>query len=167
MAIATLADLYGNPKVFTGVVKIRKGMAAQLILDTKSTGGLHKWFNLLARDILKRVKRSDPSAMKTRRICRTIIDITDSQGKAAIIGAYAQAINTIAPVVLAIAAYHLFAQNALQGSAPNALQFSMKAPVLETPIDFVAAVLFFGASAFILGYSIVTSGLKKDLKKAD
>ena len=166
MAIATLADLYGNPKVFTGVVKIRKGMAAQLILDTKSTGGLHKWFNLLARDILKRVHRSDPSAMKTRRICRTIIDITDSQGKAAIIGAYAQALNTIAPVVLAITAYHLFAQNALQGS-PNALKFSMAAPVLETPIHFISAFLFFGASAFILGYSIVTSGMKRDLKRAD
>ena len=28
MAIATLADLYNNPNVFTGVVKIRKGLAA-------------------------------------------------------------------------------------------------------------------------------------------
>ena len=26
MAIATLNELYGNPKVFTGVVKIRKGL---------------------------------------------------------------------------------------------------------------------------------------------
>jgi len=53
MAIATLADLYDNPKVFTGVVKIRKGMAAKLILDTKSTGGLHKWFYHLAKNILR------------------------------------------------------------------------------------------------------------------
>ncbi len=38
MAIATLADLYNNPKVFTGVVKIRKGLACQLIADTKTVG---------------------------------------------------------------------------------------------------------------------------------
>ena len=45
----------GQPffKVFTGVVKIRKGMAAKLILDTKSTGGLHKWFYHLAKNILR------------------------------------------------------------------------------------------------------------------
>ena len=35
MAIATLADLYNNHDVFTGVVKIRKFFAAKLILDTK------------------------------------------------------------------------------------------------------------------------------------
>eukprot|EP01035_Chromulina_nebulosa_P018819 gene18819-24591_t len=41
MAIATLHDLYNNPKVFTGVVKIRKGLAAKLILDTTTIEGLH------------------------------------------------------------------------------------------------------------------------------
>lgn len=34
MAIATLADLYNNPKVFTGVVKIRKGLAVKLLNET-------------------------------------------------------------------------------------------------------------------------------------
>lgn len=34
MAIATLADLYNNPLVFTGVVKIRKGLAVRLINGT-------------------------------------------------------------------------------------------------------------------------------------
>ena len=32
MAIATLDACFDNPRVFTGVVKIRKGMAARLIL---------------------------------------------------------------------------------------------------------------------------------------
>ena len=34
MAIATLDTLYGNPKVFSDVVKIWKGMLCQLILQT-------------------------------------------------------------------------------------------------------------------------------------
>merc|ERR1711988_1564504 len=36
MAIATLNELYDNPKVFTGVVKIRKCQAAKLILDLRA-----------------------------------------------------------------------------------------------------------------------------------
>jgi hypothetical protein len=159
MAIATLADLYDNPKVFTGVVKIRKGMAAQLILDTKSTGGLHKWFNILARDILSRVKPADPSAMKTKRICKTIISITDHEGQAAIIGNYAQAINTLSPVILAVTAFHLFGH--------SALKFALTLPKLVTISDFIAAFFFFGAAAFILGYSITLSGRKQGLRRAD
>ena len=167
MAIATLADLYGNPKVFTGVVKIRKGMAAQLILDTKSTGGLHKWFNILSRNILSRIDPADPTAMKTRRICNTIIRITNSEGQAAIMGSYAQAMNAFSPVVVAVAAYHLFARNALQPDASNVLKFGISLPVLATPLDLVAAVSFFGASAFILGYGISTAAQKKELTRAD
>ena len=49
MAIATLAECYRNPKVFTGVVKIRKGMAARLIMDASSVGGVHYWFNHFAK----------------------------------------------------------------------------------------------------------------------
>lgn len=168
MAIATLADLYDNPKVFTGVVKIRKGMAAQLILDTKSTGGLHKWFNILARDILKKVKPSDPSAKKTKDICMKIIKITNNEGKAAIRGGYAQAINTISPVVIAITSYHLFARNVLhEVKGSEVLKFVMVVPKLETIMDYVSAILFFSAIAFILGYGITLSRQKKELKRAD
>ena len=44
MAIATLTELYNNPKVFTGVVKIRKGLAVRLINGVSNEEGLHKWF---------------------------------------------------------------------------------------------------------------------------
>lgn len=54
MAIATLSDLYNNPKVFTGVVKIRKGLTAKLILQSTNIRGLHVWFNKLSNDILAR-----------------------------------------------------------------------------------------------------------------
>eukprot|EP00596_Hydrurales_sp_CCMP1899_P005038 CAMPEP_0119051122 /NCGR_PEP_ID=MMETSP1177-20130426/72846_1 /TAXON_ID=2985 /ORGANISM="Ochromonas sp, Strain CCMP1899" /LENGTH=760 /DNA_ID=CAMNT_0007030225 /DNA_START=123 /DNA_END=2405 /DNA_ORIENTATION=+ len=168
MAIATLADLYDNPKVFTGVVKIRKGMAAQLILDTKTTGGLHKWFNILAKDILRRVKRSDPTAIKTRKICNIIIKITDNQGQAAIMDSYAQIVNTICPVVIAITSYHLFWNNCLHlVEGQSAKRFSMALPVLLQPVDYIAAIFFFGAIAFILGYSIAMSGTKRKLRRAD
>ncbi len=55
MAIATLAELYNNPQVFTGVVKIRKGLAVLLINDTTTEADLHKWFHKFATEILSKV----------------------------------------------------------------------------------------------------------------
>ena len=40
MAIATLALCYNNRDVFTGVVKIRKGQAVQLIMGSTSLDSL-------------------------------------------------------------------------------------------------------------------------------
>lgn len=100
MAIATLAEVYNNPKVFTGVVKIRKGLAVKLILDTKTVGGLHKWFYLMALDILKKVPANDPNAAKTREICGTIINLTQKIGRKAVMVSYAQAIAGIATIMI-------------------------------------------------------------------
>ena len=56
MAIATLVECFDNPKLFTGVVKIRKGMAARLIVDTqKGHGAVLKWFRHFGEHILDRV----------------------------------------------------------------------------------------------------------------
>ena len=77
MAIATLADLYNNPQVFTGVVKIRKGLALRLMKGVDTLEGLHKWFNCMAAKILKAVPSEDPNAAATRRICHEILAVTD------------------------------------------------------------------------------------------
>ena len=50
MAIATLAACYNNPKVFTGVVKIRKGQAVELIMASTSMSNLKR---ILAHYTLK------------------------------------------------------------------------------------------------------------------
>jgi farnesyl-diphosphate farnesyltransferase len=44
MAIGTLAEVYNNPKTFSSVVKIRKGMTARLIRKTKDPKALRKVF---------------------------------------------------------------------------------------------------------------------------
>ena len=44
MAIATMAEIYNNPDVFRGNVKIRKGVAAQLILNTRNIDDVKKTF---------------------------------------------------------------------------------------------------------------------------
>lgn len=98
MAIATLSELYNNPKVFTGVVKIRKGQAALLIRDTTTKAGLHKWFNSFAKDIMRRIPKSDPTAGTTRRICSDIIKLTTPNARRQIASSYLSMAGTIATV---------------------------------------------------------------------
>ena len=110
MAIATLAEMYNNKKVFTGVVKIRKCQAAKLILDTKTVGGLHKWFNVLSRNIMNRIPEADPTAARTRVACETAIRLTQAQATREIAGNYAQVGNVTASTALAISTWQIFSK---------------------------------------------------------
>ncbi len=84
MAIATLDKCYHNADVFTGVVKIRKGMSCLLINDTTDMYGVHGIFHRFARSIMRKADdvRSkgyvDPSYDRTIRACHTIIDLTQT-----------------------------------------------------------------------------------------
>ncbi len=62
MAIATLAKVYNNPDVFTGVVKIRKGLTAKLMMEVAGFESLKSYFNFFARDILSRLSTTDPNS---------------------------------------------------------------------------------------------------------
>mmetsp|Transcript_31223 Transcript_31223/g.52206 ORF Transcript_31223/g.52206 Transcript_31223/m.52206 type:complete len:773 (-) Transcript_31223:287-2605(-) len=171
MAIATLADLYNNPKVFTGVVKIRKGMAAQLILDTKTVGGLHKWFNILSRRILAAVPETDPNAGSTKKILQEIIAITDKEAQTAIAGAYAQAFTVAASVLVVVCVYYLFAVDALVQTGSFTLDASVfsffsQQQGARSSGQSIALLVMSSCLALILGYSIVASG-RKGLKRAD
>jgi len=60
MAMATLAEVYNNPKVFTGVVKIRKGLAARLMLHTRNMDEVMKSFKKFLRIIESKMNSNDP-----------------------------------------------------------------------------------------------------------
>uniref|UniRef100_A0A7S2M2J8 isopentenyl-diphosphate Delta-isomerase n=1 Tax=Zooxanthella nutricula TaxID=1333877 RepID=A0A7S2M2J8_9DINO len=56
MAMATLAACFDNPRLFTGVVKIRKGLTARLIIGTiDGPDAVAWWFGRLAQDMLARL----------------------------------------------------------------------------------------------------------------
>lgn len=75
MAIATLAEVYNNGRVFEGVVKIRRSTTAQLVLDTKNMDALYKVFLDYSVSMLKSVEPHDPNAEATRKLLNEIIDI--------------------------------------------------------------------------------------------
>ena len=51
MAIATLAACYNNPRVFAGVVKIRKGQAVALMMQSTNMNQLHYIMDGFAREV--------------------------------------------------------------------------------------------------------------------
>jgi len=89
MAIATLEKCYHNMDVFTGVVKIRKGLSCQLINDTLDMTGVHRIFYRFAASITQRADKlhgrghSDPSYERTVRACQAVMELTEAEATGA------------------------------------------------------------------------------------
>lgn len=85
MAIATYEKCYANPDVFTGVVKIRKGLSCKLILRTNTMPQVHETFHSFAQRIMKKARDArkagfqDPSYERTLKACETILELTAVQ----------------------------------------------------------------------------------------
>lgn len=82
MAIATLGKVYANPNVFTGVVKIRKGLSCKLILDSWDMSDVEEIFHSFAGSVKRKATAErksgvvDPSFFNTMRACEKIEELT-------------------------------------------------------------------------------------------
>lgn len=82
MAIATLDKCYHNSDVFTGVVKIRKGLSCKLINNTTDIASVHQVFYDFAMSISKKAQKAkrggfdDPSFEQTIKVCENICELT-------------------------------------------------------------------------------------------
>lgn len=72
MAIATLAEVYNNPKVFTENVKIRKGMAASLILNANSIEDVVVIYKKMAETIRRKIPHNFPNSETTNNLLNQI-----------------------------------------------------------------------------------------------
>jgi farnesyl-diphosphate farnesyltransferase len=72
MALATLEKLYNNPSVFTGVVKIRKGLACKLMQRSSNIADLHETFYVFCQRILRRCKTETVESENPVVYARTI-----------------------------------------------------------------------------------------------
>ncbi|GBG31736.1 Squalene synthase [Hondaea fermentalgiana] len=91
MAIATLSVCFDNPKVFQGVVKIRKGQAARIMLDLSPMehpdirdlqSNYLEWFARCTREIQQKAQRAsrlDPQAQRVDTICSKIVKVVDAK----------------------------------------------------------------------------------------
>lgn len=72
MAIATLNKCYNNKKVFTGIVKIRKGLAVRMINEAVDIDNVNKWFSYFTKEIKGKVRSNDPNGLKMIETCNLI-----------------------------------------------------------------------------------------------
>lgn len=103
MAIATLDKVFNNGDVFTGVVKIRKGLTCELILSSGNLDHVKPCFKKFAQSIASRVDPNDPSAIKTLDLCDRIVSLCGGEDQ--LTGS--TALTALAPVVMGYCAYNL------------------------------------------------------------
>lgn len=72
MSIATLELVYQNPDVFERNVKIRKGLACKLILESTSMENVYRIFRSYVRRIHQRNDPKDPNYLDIELSCSTI-----------------------------------------------------------------------------------------------
>nr|QGM12285.1 squalene synthase-like 3 [Transformation vector pV1]QGM12289.1 squalene synthase-like 3 [Transformation vector pV2-P]QGM12292.1 squalene synthase-like 3 [Transformation vector pV2-U] len=69
MSLATISVCYNNPKVFTGVVKMRRGETAKLFLSVTNMPALYKSFSAIAEEMEAKCVREDPNfALTVKRL---------------------------------------------------------------------------------------------------
>lgn len=85
MAVATLEKCYNNKNIFTGVVKIRKGLSCQLIQRSRSVEELHETFYRFVQRIQTRCQtetmstENPPLYARTIQACHVALDLTRSK----------------------------------------------------------------------------------------
>ncbi|XP_072266450.1 squalene synthase-like [Pyxicephalus adspersus] len=72
MAIATMATCYNNQQVFKGVVKIRKGQAVTLMMNSTNMKAIRAITCQYVEEICVKIPTTDPSSEQTRTILATI-----------------------------------------------------------------------------------------------
>ncbi|MBW7936738.1 MAG: hypothetical protein H3C71_06295 [Flavobacteriales bacterium] len=78
MAMATLAEVYNNPKVFKGIVKIRKGLASKLMLYTNDMNAVIKSFKRFMSIMIEKTNPNDPHFTQLQYQFNQIFQLLDS-----------------------------------------------------------------------------------------
>jgi hypothetical protein len=79
-------------------------LSCQLILNTTDVNGVHKVFNKFARNVIRRVDKNDPSAKRTIKACKNILELTAKPNSQTNM---IRVLNVLVPVVLGVSGYYL------------------------------------------------------------
>jgi farnesyl-diphosphate farnesyltransferase len=78
MAMATMAKIYNNPDVFRSNVKIRKGLAARLMLETNDMDSLNYFIMKFTYKLMRKLQPSDPNYLLAKKRLHRIIEAVDA-----------------------------------------------------------------------------------------
>jgi farnesyl-diphosphate farnesyltransferase len=158
MAIATLDKCFANPKVFTGVVKIRKGTSCKLILRTNTLDEVHETFYIFAQSIISKAKKQkaagviDPTYHRTMKACDTILEWTQA-------GYYHQSRARRVPVILSAGLLAAAGVITLGSSSSISISSSsdLKGTLGATLVGMAGLVYTFGFDTLRSRSSLVTA----------
>lgn len=67
-SMAILAEAYGNRKVFTGIINIRKGLYASILSNCNNMKDVNKWYKKFSSQIYDKVNSNDPNVSRITEI---------------------------------------------------------------------------------------------------
>eukprot|EP01007_Sphenomonas_quadrangularis_P001122 NODE_201_length_1831_cov_456.847924_g151_i0.p1 GENE.NODE_201_length_1831_cov_456.847924_g151_i0~~NODE_201_length_1831_cov_456.847924_g151_i0.p1 ORF type:complete len:415 (+),score=62.40 NODE_201_length_1831_cov_456.847924_g151_i0:203-1447(+) len=79
MAIATLCELYNNPKVFKGVVKIRKGEACKIITGCNTISSIMHLYRFYVEKLASLLEPSDGSYAASKEALDHVLHLLSTQ----------------------------------------------------------------------------------------
>lgn len=79
MAMATLCEVYNNPKVFKGVVKVRKGLSCKMMLGLNDLNAVKRYYYMFAQKIADKMPSDDT---RTAALVQEIHKMTQSAAPA-------------------------------------------------------------------------------------
>lgn len=77
MAMATLVKIYNNPQVFTENVKVRKGLAARLMVETNDMETLTYFLEKFTHKLMGKLSIGDPNYLITMKRLHRIVEAID------------------------------------------------------------------------------------------
>lgn len=77
MAMATLAKVYNNPQVFTENVKVRKGLAARMMVETVDMESMNYFLEKFTHKLMGKLSIGDPNYLITKKRLHRIIEAID------------------------------------------------------------------------------------------
>ncbi|KAK1864932.1 hypothetical protein I4F81_007468 [Pyropia yezoensis] len=157
MAMATLAEVYANPAVFSGVVKLRRGKTAVLISRATSVDLVHELFFQSAVGMRAACAPADPSVEETRSALERIIRRTLPHVPATP--------DLTVPNRLSIVAFVTLSSYLLRRRAEHndGTGFSWRRGGIPEPLDMLAAGALFLVMMWMFsffGLQFVTAGLR-------
>ncbi|XP_063296882.1 squalene synthase-like isoform X2 [Pelobates fuscus] len=104
MAIATLAACYNNQQVFKGVVKIRKGQAVTLMMNTTNIEAVKATMFQYTEEIRQKIPPGDPSLEETQQSVLSIQNLSVPHGSSGLSNRLSS-IHLLYGVILAVLGY--------------------------------------------------------------
>lgn len=145
MAVATLAAVYNNPRVFSSVVKIRKGLSCKLMLDTNNINAVRDYFRTFIMSMARRVPSNDPNAQRTH----DLIDQVKSLTAVPIPKFVLRVASVIAWLVLLLASFYLLSQ---YRSKHFGLHLTETSNSGMNTTDFAVLISSFLSIAYLFGF---------------